>query len=114
MRATCGCAPGLETMIVPVYFSPGTAIFSSTVLLSTAICARAAAGPMQAASAAIRQVERRRVMSVVRGCRDLRQSYRPRLERYDSGRSRGAKVVGDDLAQHSRRDGADDILRHRA
>ena len=49
-------------MIAPVYFSPGTAIFSSTVLLSTAICARAATGQIQAASAAMRQVERRRGM----------------------------------------------------
>src|ERR1035437_6317489 len=114
MRATCGCAPGLETMIVPVYFSPGTAIFSSTVLLSTAICARAAAGAMQAARAAISKAERRRFMGVFLRCIDLGQSYCPRLERYDSGRGRGAEIVRDDLAEHSLRDSGDDILRHRA
>ena len=32
----------------PVYFSPGTAVFSSTVLLSTAICARAVTGAVSA------------------------------------------------------------------
>src|ERR1019366_1186528 len=114
MRATCGCAPGLDTMIVPVYFSPGTAIFSSTVLLSTAICARAAAGAMQAARGAISKAERRRFMGVFLRCIDLGQSYYPRLERYDSGRGRGAEIVRDDLAEHSLRDAGDDILRHRA
>src|ERR1039458_3575558 len=110
MRATCGCAPGLDTMIVPVYFSPGTAIFSSTVLLSTAICARAAAGAMQAARAAISKAERRRFMGVFLRCIDLGQSYYPRLLRYDSGCGRGAEIVRDDLAAHLPRDERDDVL----
>jgi hypothetical protein len=37
--------------MVPSYFSPGAAVFSTTVLLSTAICARAARGAATSAMA---------------------------------------------------------------
>src|SRR5471032_3392440 len=97
MRATCGCAPGFETMIVPVYFSPGTAVFSSTVLLRTAICARAAAGKMLAASAAISQVERRSIIGVFLRSVDLSQSYLARLQCNDSGCCCCTQVIRDQL-----------------